>query len=98
MQSFPVLGTVISHAYLAGGVFPDRIAYPCLAAALLGPTTVISDSIMQECFISSLSVHEAAMLWNAASCADNRYVPEVESELTSIFASHGVGELLSQKI
>ena len=30
------------------------------------------------------------MLWNASSCADNRYVLEVESELTSIFASHGV--------
>ena len=90
MQSFPVLGAVISHAYLAVGVFPDRIAFPCLAAALLGPTTMISDSVMQECFISSLSAHESAMLQNAASCVDNRYVPDVESELTSIFANHGV--------
>ena len=90
MQSFPVLGAVISHAYLAVGVFPDRIAFPCLAAALLGPTTMISDSVIQECFISSLSAHESAMLQNAASCVDNRYVPDVESELTSIFANHGV--------
>ena len=45
MQSFPVLGVVISHVYLAVGVFPDHISFPCLMAALLGPTTVISDSI-----------------------------------------------------
>ena len=57
MQSFPVLGVVISHVYLAVGVFPDCIVFPCLAAALLGPTTMISDSIMQEYFISSLSAH-----------------------------------------
>ena len=37
-----------------------------------------------------LTAHEAAMLQNAASCADNRYVPDIESELTSIFANHGV--------
>ena len=68
----------------------SQTAFPCLAAALLGPTTMISDSVMQECFISSLSAHEAAMLQNAASCVDNRYVPDIESELTSIFANHGV--------
>ena len=85
MRSFTVLGAVISHAYLAVGVFPDRIAFPCLASALLGPTTKISDSIMQECFISSLSAHETAMLWNATSCADSRSTSEVESKVTSIF-------------
>ena len=89
-MAFPVLGAVISHGYLAVGVFPDRIAFPCLAAALLGPTTTISDSILEESFISSLSTHEASVLRNAFSCTASRYVPEVESELTSIFANHGV--------
>ena len=53
MQAFPILGAIISHAYLAVGIFPDCIAFPCLAAALLGPNITISDSILQECFISS---------------------------------------------
>ena len=29
MQSFPVLGAVISHAYLAVGVFPDSLSLSC---------------------------------------------------------------------
>ena len=62
MQAFPILGAIISHAYLAVGIFPDCIAFPCLAAALLGPNITISDSILQECFISSLSTHEASVL------------------------------------
>ena len=88
---FPFLGAVISHGYLAVGVFPDRIAFPCLAAALLGPTTTISDPILEESFINSSSAHEASVLRNAFSCTASRYVPEVESERTSIFANHEVG-------
>lgn len=90
MRSFPILGAVISHAYLTVGVFPDRIAFPCLATALLGPATTISNSILEESFISSLNIHEASVLRNAASCTASRYALEVESELTSIFANHGI--------
>ena len=37
ISKFRMLGTVISHAYLVGGVLPDRVAFSCLAAAFLGP-------------------------------------------------------------
>jgi len=58
-----ILGTVISHAYLSAGVFPTRIAFPCLAAALLGSNVYIPDSIMLEYFLGSLSTY---VLQNAA--------------------------------
>ena len=39
LERFQTLGRIISHAYLAAGVFPDQIAFPCLVAALLGLDT-----------------------------------------------------------
>ena len=62
MATSKTVGAVISHAYLVSGVFPDRVAFPCLAAALLGPNIVISDALLRESFISSLSVHEASIV------------------------------------
>ena len=90
MSSFTILGAIMSHAYLTVGVFPDRLAFPCLAAGLLGPTITFPDCILKECFISSLSIHEVSIVQNAASCTANKFVPEVKSELTSIFAIHGI--------
>ena len=90
MQAFPILGAVISHAYLTAGVFPDRMASPCLATALLGSSIKIPDSVMRECFFSSLSTYETSVLQNATSCAVTKFSAETESELTSILANHGV--------
>ncbi len=56
MTTFSTLGAITSHCYLVSGVFPDRIAFPCLAATLLGPS---SDQLLQN---YCLSAHEAAMV------------------------------------
>ena len=56
MATFPTLGAMTSHAYLATKVFPDRVAFLCFAAGLLGPDIVISDIILKESFVK-LSQH-----------------------------------------
>ena len=65
--TFSIFGSIISHAYLVAGTFPDRIAFPVLAAALLGPSTVIPDPVLEESYVHSLSAHEAAILRDAAN-------------------------------
>ena len=53
MPTYSVLGEIVSHAYLVAGVFPNRDAFPCLVAVLLGPESTVPDPILQEIFISS---------------------------------------------
>ena len=50
MSSFTILEAIMSHAYLTIGVFPDRLAFPCLAAGLLFPTITFPDCILKELF------------------------------------------------
>ncbi len=47
-STFSILGGIISHAYLVAGVFPDKVAFPCLVAVLLGSKFAVPDSILQE--------------------------------------------------
>ena len=62
LSSLSVFGAIMSHAYLATGVLPVRIAFPTLAHCLLGATVDIPESIMLKYFIQSLSAHDAAVL------------------------------------
>ena len=89
MTTFPILGAIISHAYLVAGVFPDRVAFPCLAAALLGPHTVISDTVLKESFVSCLSAHEASILREAVSFSGSKYPLSIQAELISILGCYG---------
>ncbi len=59
------LGTIISHGYLTCGFLPIRVAFPVLAATLLGPGVVIHDSIITEAFADYLCVHESGVLRQA---------------------------------
>ena len=87
MATFPTLGAITSHAYLATGVFPDRVAFPCLAAALLGHDIVISDIILEESFVSCLSTHEASILRNALSLKE--YSPRIQLEVVDVLSGYG---------
>ena len=50
MATYSVLGGIISHAYLVAGVFPDKVAFPCLVAALLGPECTVPDRDIYKLF------------------------------------------------
>lgn len=89
MDAFSVLGCVYSHCYLVSGMFPDRIVFPCLAVALLGPNTTIPESLLEKYFLSSLSAHEAAALCDAMKCTDLDFGSDLKSRLTAILAWHG---------
>ena len=71
MGTISTLGAITSHAYIATGVFPDRVAFPCLAAALLGPHIVITDAILGKSVVSCPSTHEALILCNALTVQVN---------------------------
>ena len=89
MPTYSVLGGITSHAYLVARVFPDKVAFPCLVAALLGPECTVPDRILQETFISSLSIHEALIVMNALSLRGLTFTNCVKTELMSILSCHG---------
>ena len=62
LTAFRVVGTTLSHAYIIAGILPVRVAFPCLAIALLGPATVISNTLVYSSFLSSLSAHDASIV------------------------------------
>ena len=59
---FPVLSTILSHGFLVSKFLPLRIAFPSLAAMLLGPTILIPDSILVDTFADYLSTYESAFI------------------------------------
>ncbi len=83
------LGAITSHCYLVSGVFPDRIAFPCLAAALLGPSAILSDQLLQNYFLCCLSAHEAAMVREGIQFSGSKFEPSLQAELTSILGLYG---------
>lgn len=89
MSVFPTLGTIMSHAYLVSGVLPDRVAFPYLAAALLGMQISIDAWILEEAFVSCLSTHEAAVLREAIGFKGQTFPSSLQSEVTLILGSYG---------
>ncbi len=89
MSTFSILGGIISHAYLVAGVFPDKVAFPCLVAVLLSLKFAVPDSIFQETFINSLSIHEASIVQKALITRGLAFTNDVKTELVSILSCHG---------
>ena len=58
LSAYSILGRILSHGYLATGIFPDRVALPTLIQSLLGPGVTISQEILMEAFIDYVSVTE----------------------------------------
>jgi len=58
LSQFVTIGRVISHGYLATGIFPDRIALPVLISAVHGVGVSIADSILIEALVDFVSATE----------------------------------------
>ena len=52
---YPILGSIISHDYLASGILPERIALPTLLTILLGPGAHIPSQILMDAFLDYVS-------------------------------------------
>ena len=63
----PILGTVISHAYIVAGILPVKIAYPSLCGMLLRNAICLPDEVLIQAFVESLNCHEAGILKSASS-------------------------------
>lgn len=93
INSFGVFGTILSHAYLATGILPDRIAFPCLASILLGSDTLIPDAVLTQSFISSLCCHDQAVLQQALKQKNGEYPSDTQEDLVSMLSSQGCREI-----
>ena len=64
MSKFKLLGTTLAHGFMCG-FLPVRIAFPVIAAVVLGPDIKIPDTILIESFVDFLASHESAILLDA---------------------------------
>ena len=62
---FSVVGCILSHGYLVAGVLPVRVALPTSISMLLGPGTIISDTILLNTFLDFVSSCERSTLNSA---------------------------------
>lgn len=56
MATFHLLGRIISHGHISSGFPPVRIAYPSLATILLSPSVEVSDNVLLETFLQTISM------------------------------------------
>lgn len=62
---FKILGTILSHGFMVCGFLPVRVAFPVVAAVLLGTDIVIPDNILIDTFVDFLASHESSILRDA---------------------------------
>ena len=89
MSKLPTVGAIISHSYLTTGYLPIRIAFPCLAAILLGPSEDIPEKIFIESFINSLSVHEAGIFKEAFAICEKQFPPALHCDVLGVLSRYG---------
>ena len=96
MSVWPIMGTVVSHAYLACGILPIRIAFPCLSAILLPPGGQLPQNVMVEAFVDCLNHHDASIFNDAfkeIKCGKQTFSVSVQLNLLSILGRHGCREM-----
>ena len=94
MQHLPLLGAVISHAYLSCEILPTRIAFPCLVSILLGSSVKTTDEHLLEAFSDSLSNHDASVIRDSLACeSDVTFSLEIQAQLLTILACYGCREV-----
>ena len=98
MEKFPLLGTVISHGYIACGFLPAKIAFPILAAVLLGAATKVSDKIIVESFIDFLVTYDGEILKEAfiacnAHPGNQQFNSELQGKLVNLMSRFGCREV-----
>ena len=92
---FPVLGTILSHGFLVTGMLPVRIAFPCLAAVVLGPMVSIPDSTYITSLADYVSPYECSILKRAFSITVGSFPNDLCEDLLSLLSRLGCGEIPS---
>lgn len=90
---FPVVGCIISHAYLVSGFLPVRIALPCIIGILCGPGAHMSQSILCEAFLDYISATERSLFKDALSTHSSAFSPDVQEKLLSTLSRFGCRQM-----
>ena len=93
MSAFTTLGRILSHGYLVEGFLPVRIAFPALAAMLLGPGVQIPEEICIQSFAESFDSVEASLIKGSLAVTTKSFSSGVQSKLVSQFSRFGSREL-----
>ena len=93
----PILGTIISHAYLIAGILPVDISFPSLCAMLRCPNSIPEDVLIQS-FVDSLNYHEAGIVNSALSVVKSTesissFPDGIKSSLINVYSRYGVREI-----
>ena len=89
MANLPVLGTIMSHGFLASGFLPIRVAFPVVAAILLGPSIEVPDTVIMDSFVDYISSYEGGILREAlqiARSATSSYMEDLQGKLIEILS------------
>lgn len=92
MNVLHILGTVLSHGYIACRFLPIHISFPVVAAILLGPNAVqLSDSMLCKFFVRYLNYHDSSILKEAfdESLEKKSFSQKVSSSVLSLLSSFG---------
>ena len=95
--SLPQLGKVLSHGYLSCGFMPVQIAFPTLAASLLGPTIAIPLHIMVQSFKDYLSSVDRSTVQEALAFKGDSYPSELAVQLVNVMSRYGCREIPTPK-
>ena len=93
IATFPILGTVLSHGFMACGYLPVRIAFPVIAATLCSPSVKIPDAIIFESFIDYLTAHESSILCDTID--QNVFSCQTQTQLINTLSRLGCTEVPS---
>lgn len=89
----PVVGSIMSHAYLVSGFLPVRIALPCIISILCGPGATIPQPILCEAFLDYISATERALFKDALGTCTSAFTPDVQEKLLSTLSRFGCRQM-----
>ena len=96
IHHYNVLGSILSHGFMACGFLPIRLSFPVIAYTLLGCKVTIPDSIIIESFIDFVSVYENTVFRDALKLSkkgSSTFPPQMLESLTIILGRMGCREI-----
>ena len=95
MSTFPLLGTILSHGYMAWGFIPVRVVFPVIAAVLIGPSVQLPSSMIVDSVLDYLSTYEQATVREALRAIENRptcpFSPAILNPLIALLSRLNLG-------
>ena len=90
------MGRLLSHGFLTCSYLPVVVAVPTLVGALIGPTTIVPDSILLEAIADFLFEVESKVIQEAIRCT-TEFDSNLKSNLISVFARFNCREIPTSK-